>query len=75
MAKVRNFPPTPPLNYVHEENGRSWKYVEPGMWKSIGSLGSTGRIEWDAVEAKPVPIEELGYNHEVVGGSYTGARK
>lgn len=70
MAKTRSFPNQPAVGYIHTENGRSWKYVQPGMWKSMGGLGSTGRIAWLDVEEKPEPIFDLGVEYEVDGGTF-----
>lgn len=70
MAKTKTFPEGPPWGYIHTENGRSWKYVQPGMWKSMGGLGSTGRIAWADVEEKPETIYDLGVEYEVDGGTF-----
>ena len=37
-----NFPQNVPYGSTHFEKGRTWEYVEPGMWKSIGGSGSGG---------------------------------
>ena len=36
------FPISPPFGTTHLEHGRTWEYVEPGMWKSIGGSGGEG---------------------------------
>jgi len=36
------FPLSPDYGTTHFEHGRTWEYVEPGMWKSIGGSGSAG---------------------------------
>jgi hypothetical protein len=49
MERVVNFPQGVPYGTTHFEKGRTWEYVEPGMWKSIGGSGggdgSGGGIE------------------------------
>jgi len=42
MSDLRavNFPSNVPYGTTHFEHGRTWEYVEPGMWKSIGGSGS-----------------------------------
>ena len=44
MAEERavNFPQGVPYGTTHFEHGRTFEYVEPGMWKSIGGSGSGG---------------------------------
>ena len=45
--RVVNFPQNVPYGTTHFEHGRTFEYVEPGMWKSIGGSGggSGGGIE------------------------------
>ena len=40
-----SFPSNVPYGTTHFEHGRTFEYVEPGMWKSIGGSGSGGGIE------------------------------
>jgi len=42
MSNLREvqFPLSPPYGTTHFELGRTWEYVEPGMWRSIGGSGS-----------------------------------
>jgi hypothetical protein len=42
MERVVNFPQNVPYGTTHFEKGRTWEYVEPGMWKSIGGSGGGG---------------------------------
>jgi hypothetical protein len=44
MSKARavNFPTGVPYGTTHFEHGRTFEYVAPGMWKSIGGSGSGG---------------------------------
>jgi hypothetical protein len=44
MSKERavNFPSGVPYGTTHFEHGRTFEYVEPGMWKSIGGSGGGG---------------------------------
>ena len=44
-----NFLNNVPYGTTHFEKGRTWEYVEPGMWKSIGGSGSGG----DGLEEAP----------------------
>lgn len=37
--RVVNFPPNPPFGTVWLEKGRTFEYVEPGMWRSVGGSG------------------------------------
>ena len=85
MSKERavNFPSNAPYGTTHFEKGRTWEYVEPGMWKSIGGSGGGGDgsspggpVEWDDVLNKPKPITDLAgdYHPQKVsilsGGNY-----
>jgi hypothetical protein len=40
--RIVNFPPSPPFGTTHFEHGRTFEYVEPGMWKSVGGSGGDG---------------------------------
>ena len=80
MSKERavNFPQNVPYGTTHFEKGRTWEYVEPGMWKSIGGSGGGGGggdVYWDDILGKPQPIKDLaGENPPKVsilsGGNY-----
>ena len=37
-----NFPSNVPYGTTHFELGRTWEFVSPGMWRSIGGSGSGG---------------------------------
>lgn len=75
-----NFPQNVPYGTTHFEHGRTWEYVDPGMWKSIGGSGgggggSGGDVYWDDILGKPVAIKNLaGENVPKVsilsGGNY-----
>ena len=79
MERAVNFPQGVPYGTTHFEKGRTWEYVEPGMWKSIGGSGGGGGgggdIYWDDIQNKPVAIKNLaGENVPKVsilsGGNY-----
>ena len=80
MSKLReaNFPQGVPFGTTHYEHGRTWEYVSPGMWRSIGGSGGGGEAEsvhWENIEGKPVAIKNLaGENIPKVsilsGGNY-----
>ena len=82
MSKERavSFPQNVPFGTTHFEKGRTWEYVEPGMWKSIGGSGGGGGggggdVYWDENQNKPVAIKNLaGENVPKVsilsGGNY-----
>ena len=80
-TKTTSFPTFPPgegYGTTHFEHGRTWEYVEPGMWKSIGGSGgggsggggSGGPVTWAEVTDKPQQIEVLGVQNTITGGSY-----
>ena len=50
MERTVNFPSNVPYGTTHFEHGRTFEYVEPGMWKSIGGSGGGGG---DGVEEAP----------------------
>lgn len=58
-----HFPLNPPYGTSHFEHGRTWEYVEPGMWKSIGGAGD-GDDDGDAVSADWVVITANGFQCE-----------
>ena len=81
MERAVNFPQNVPYGSTHFEKGRTWEYVEPGMWKSIGGSGGGGGgggggdVYWDDIQNKPVAIKNLaGENVPKVsilsGGNY-----
>ena len=73
-----NFPIGVPYGTTHFEHGRTFEYVEPGMWKSIGGSGGGsggGSVEWADVLNKPQEIKNLSGETPakvsfVSGGSY-----
>ena len=78
MERAVNFPQNVPYGTTHFDKGRTWEYVEPGMWKSIGGSGGGGGggdVYWDDIQNKPVAIKNLaGENAPKVsilsGGNY-----
>ena len=73
MPKQRttSFPVSPPFGTTHLEHGRTWEFVEPGMWKSIaGEGGAVGSVTWAEVTEKPDQIEALGVDNIIDGGDY-----
>jgi hypothetical protein len=42
MQRAANFPQNVPFGTTHFEHGRTFEFVEPGMWKSIGGSGGDG---------------------------------
>ena len=74
--KTTSFPTFPPgqgYGTTHFEHGRTWEYVEPGMWKSIGGSGGGGpggSVTWADVTDKPQQIEVLGVQNIITGGSF-----
>ena len=39
MQRAVNFPQNVPYGTTHYEHGRTWEFIAPGMWKSIGGSG------------------------------------
>ena len=67
MSKERDisFPPGE-IGKTHTEHGRTWKYVEPGMWKSVNtSGGSGGDITWDDITGKPSEFPPEAHGHVI----------
>ena len=62
MSKQRatSFPTNPPFGTTHFELGRTWEYVEPGMWKS-----KDGQLDWDGIEGKPDNYPPSPHLHEI----------
>ena len=63
-----SFPPSPGLNEYHYEHGRTWKWVEPGMWQSVGG-GQTGsgpnhELVWDDIAQKPTEFPPEDHTHD-----------
>lgn len=73
-----NFPQGVDYGTTHYEHGRTWEYVKPGMWKSVGGSGdggTVGEVYWDDILDKPQPIVNLSGENTtnqsfVSGGSY-----
>lgn len=69
--RTTSFPANPPFGTTHLEHGRTWEFVEPGMWKSIaGEGGADVSVTWAAVTEKPDQIEALGVDNIIDGGDY-----
>ena len=65
-TKTTSFPTDPPYGTTHFEHGRTWEYVEPGMWKSIAGGGIAGEgenPEWDDIENKPSEFPPESHTH------------
>ena len=71
-TKTTSFPVFPPgqgYGATHFEHGRTWEYVEPGMWKSKGGSGGggggpDGDITWDDVLNKPSEFPPEAHTHD-----------
>ena len=72
MSKERDisFPPGE-IGKLHTEHGRTWRYVEPGMWKSVntsggsgGGSGPDGETTWDDVIDKPTEFPPESHTHD-----------
>lgn len=82
--RIVQFPQNVPFGTTHYEHGRTWEYVNPGMWKSVGGSGGGGNngggggtadeIEWSNILNKPSPIVSLAGESArgsiVSGGNY-----
>jgi hypothetical protein len=78
--RIVQFPQNVPFGTTHYEHGRTWEFVDPGMWKSVGGSGSGGgggtadEIEWNNILNKPAPILNLAGESArgsiVSGGNY-----
>ena len=79
-TRAVNFPSNVPVGTTHFEHGRTWEYVDPGMWKSVGGSGgggggSGGDVYWNDILDKPVTIKNLAAENSikvsvVSGGNY-----
>lgn len=72
-TRTTSFPPSPDFGDTHFEHGRTWEFVDPGMWKSIGGSGGGGTggpVTWADVTDKPEQIETLGVQNIITGGSF-----
>jgi hypothetical protein len=80
-SKAVNFPQNVPFGTTHYELGRTWEFVSPGMWRSIGGSGggggggTAGDVYWDDILGKPVQIKNLAAENSgkvsmISGGSY-----
>ena len=63
------FPPGEGYGTTHLEHGRTWKYVEPGIWKSIGGSGGgsgspSGPVAWDDVTGKPTEFPPAAHTQD-----------
>jgi hypothetical protein len=68
-TRTTSFPPSPRYGETHYEHGRTWKYVEPGIWKSAGGSGGggsgpDGEVVWDDVLNKPTEFPPSAHNHD-----------
>ena len=65
MSKERDisFPPGE-IGKLHTEHGRTWKYVEPGMWKSVNTSGGSGDA-WDDIKDKPTEFPPEPHGHVI----------
>ena len=75
--RIVSFPNNPPFGTQHFEHGRTWEYVEPGMWKSVGGSGGGpgATVEWVDVMNKPTQVtnlagENAGKVSLISGGNY-----
>lgn len=82
--RIVQFPQNVPFGTTHYEHGRTWEFVDPGMWKSVGGSGGGGNngggggtadeIEWSNILNKPAPILNLAGESArgsiVSGGNY-----
>lgn len=67
-----SFPPSPAYGTVHYEHGRTWEYVEPGMWKSIGGSGDGDvalSADWVVITASGFKCEANTKYLDMISGS------
>lgn len=80
MSRERavNFPQGVPFGTTHYEKGRTWEYVSPGMWKSIGGSGGGdggggggegGFLTWQKVVVSGFQCEANNQYLDVIGAS------
>lgn len=71
------FPLSPPFGTTHLEHGRTWEYVEPGMWRSIGGSGGEGGdgeggeggfLTWEKMSIDGFQCEANKQYLDVIGG-------
>jgi hypothetical protein len=62
--RVVNFPSNAPYGTTHYEHGRTWEFVEPGIWKSVGGDGSDLDIHWDDIDGKPTEYPPEAHGHQ-----------
>ena len=63
------FAPGEGYGTTHLEHGRTWEYVEPGIWKSVGGSGGGGsgpggEVTWDDVTGKPTEFPPEAHNQD-----------
>ena len=66
MQRAVNFPQNVPFGTTHFEHGRTFEYVEPGMWKSVGGSGGGtggGGGNWEVINKSGHNCE---YNHAYI---------
>ena len=61
--RIVNFPQNVPYGSTHFEHGRTWEYVEPGMWKSIGGSGGGDKGGFGSWEVINTTGHNCDYNH------------
>ena len=72
MERAVNFPQGVPYGTTHFEKGRTWEYVEPGMWKSIGGSGGGGGGLDDAPSDGLIYARQDGQWVEITQGGGSG---
>ena len=73
--RIINFPSNPPFGTVWFEKGRTFEYVEPGMWKSVGGSGGDGSggggeggfLTWEKVAVSGYQCEANHQYLDVIG--------
>ena len=72
MERAVNFPQGVPYGTTHFEHGRTFEYVEPGMWKSIGGSGSGGGGLDDAPQDGLIYARQDGQWVQITSGGGSG---
>ena len=72
MERAINFPQGVPYGTTHFEHGRTFEYVEPGMWKSIGGSGSGGGGLDDAPQDGLIYARQDGQWVQITSGGGSG---